>query len=71
LAQADVGVTMDVMIRHLVSNPCQDACGTVSTGRLHDGAEVLRCPGCESEWIEVPDTGSSGSPSGEQAAMQD
>ncbi|MDQ7992464.1 MAG: hypothetical protein AAGC63_14535 [Propionicimonas sp.] len=43
------------MIRQLVAHPCRDACGTVRTGRILDGAPVLRCPGCESEWVELPD----------------
>jgi len=30
------------MIRHLVSNPCVDACGTVNTGQLLDGA-IIYC----------------------------
>ena len=46
---------MERMIRPLVSNPCKDACGTVATGQLFDGALVYRCPGCESQWVEVPD----------------
>lgn len=45
---------MEPMIRHLVANPCQDACGTISTGQLFDGAPIYRCPGCDSEWVEIP-----------------
>ena len=43
------------MIRHLVTNPCRDACGTVATGEQIEGAPVFRCPGCESTWLDVPD----------------
>ncbi len=39
--------------RHLISNPCQDACGTIETDRRVEGAPVYRCPGCDSEWIEL------------------
>lgn len=39
--------------RYLVSNPCQDACGTVTTDRTDEGAPIYRCPGCDSEWIEL------------------
>ena len=39
--------------RHLVSNPCEDACGTLTTDARVDGAPVYRCPGCDSEWIEL------------------
>jgi len=52
---------MEPTIRRLVVNPCRDACGTVSTGRLFDGAPILRCPGCESEWVEIPN-GSTAAP---------
>lgn len=45
---------MEPMIRHLVANPCQDACGTLSTGQLLDGDPIYRCPGCDSEWVEIP-----------------
>ena len=45
---------MEPMIRHLVANPCQDVCGTVSTGQLFGGAPIYRCPGCASEWVEIP-----------------
>lgn len=47
------------MIRNLVANPCRDACGTVATGELLDGAPVFRCPGCDSTWVEVDDTPST------------
>ena len=46
--------TMDPMIRHLVANPCQDACGTLTTDRLLDGEPIYWCPGCDSEWVEIP-----------------
>lgn len=39
--------------RYLVSNPCEDACGTITTDRTLEGAPVYRCPGCDSEWIEL------------------
>lgn len=41
------------MAKFLVSNPCEDACGTIETDRRVDGAPVYRCPGCDSEWIEL------------------
>lgn len=41
------------MAEYLVTNPCQDACGTVETERRVKGAPVYRCPGCDSEWIEA------------------
>ena len=47
------GATMVGMIRHLVSNPCRDACGTIDTGERVDGAPILRCPGCDSTWVEL------------------
>ena len=40
------------MIRHLVTNPCQDACGTVDTGAQLDGCTIFRCPGCDSTWVD-------------------
>ena len=52
---------MGPMIRHLVSNPCLDACETVNTGQLVDGTPVDRCPGCDSQWVEMAD-GSSEAP---------
>ena len=39
--------------RFLVSYPCEDACGEVMTRRTVEGAPVYRCPGCDSEWIEL------------------
>lgn len=39
--------------RYLISNPCEDACGTLTTDRRVQGAPVYRCPGCDSEWIEL------------------
>ena len=41
------------MAKDLVSNPCQDACGTIETDRRVEGAPVYLCPGCDSEWIEL------------------
>lgn len=52
----------EVVIRHLVANPCQDACGTVNTGQLLDGAPIYRCPGCASEWVETPSGPPDGAP---------
>lgn len=39
--------------RYLTSHPCEDACGTIETDRRVEGAPVYRCPGCDSEWIEL------------------
>ncbi len=39
--------------RDLVSYPCEDACGTLTTDRTFEGAPVYRCPGCDTEWIEL------------------
>ena len=39
--------------RFLVSYPCEDACGEVMTKDTVEGAPVYRCPGCDSEWIEL------------------
>jgi hypothetical protein len=56
--------------RYLVSNPCEDGCGTLSTGRTVEGAPVYRCAGCDSEWIElherVADSGATPVPGSEQ-----
>lgn len=41
------------MMRQLITNPCQDACGEITTDRSVEGAPVYRCPGCDSEWIEL------------------
>lgn len=43
--------------RYLVSNPCQDACGTITTDRVVDGAPVYLCPGCDSQWLETSELG--------------
>ncbi len=48
--------TIVAMIRHLTTNPCRDACGTLETGERLDGAPVYRCPGCDSTWVELPQT---------------
>ena len=48
--------TMEPVTRRLENNPCQDACGTVSTGELLDGAPIYRCPGCGSERVDIPAT---------------
>ncbi len=39
--------------RFLVSHPCNDACCEVMTEHTVEGAPVYRCPGCDSEWIEL------------------
>ncbi len=39
--------------RFLVSYPCEDACCEVMTDGTVEGAPVYRCPGCDSEWIEL------------------
>ncbi len=39
--------------RFLISYPCEDGCGELRTGRTVEGAPVYRCPGCDSEWIEL------------------
>ena len=39
--------------RVLVTNPCQDACGTVHTDERVEGAPVYMCPGCDTRWIEL------------------
>lgn len=39
--------------RFLLSYPCEDACCEVMTDRIVEGAPVYRCPGCDSEWIEL------------------
>lgn len=41
-----------VVANYLVSNPCQDACGTIETNRDVRGAPIYLCPGCDSEWYE-------------------
>lgn len=50
--------------RYLISNPCEDSCGTLDTGRTLDGAPVYRCPGCDSEWIELDELVSATQPGG-------
>lgn len=39
--------------RFLVSRPCEDACCEIMTDQVVEGAPVYRCPGCDSEWIEL------------------
>ena len=39
--------------RWLESNPCEDACGTMVTDEVVEGAPVYACPGCDSRWIEL------------------
>jgi len=46
--------------RFLVSNPCEDACGTLDTDEVVEGAPVYVCPGCDSRWIELDERTSSG-----------
>lgn len=42
-----------VAARFLTTFPCQDACGVLATERRVEGAPVYRCPGCDTEWIEL------------------
>ena len=42
---------MGSLLRDLVTFPCQDACGELTTPARVEGAPVYRCPGCDSEWI--------------------
>lgn len=42
-----------MVTRDIVSRPCADACATITTDRRVEGAPVYRCPGCDSEWIEL------------------
>lgn len=42
-----------VAARFLMSYPCNDACCEVMTEHTVEGAPVYRCPGCDSEWIEL------------------
>lgn len=39
--------------RFLVSHPCQDACGVMTTDEVVEGAPVYSCPGCDTRWIEL------------------
>lgn len=39
--------------RFLHTFPCQDACGVLATEQVVEGAPVYRCPGCDTEWIEL------------------
>ena len=52
------------MMRQLITNPCQDACGEITTDRSVEGAPVYRCPGCDSEWVELDDLVSATQPGG-------
>ena len=52
------------MMRQLITNPCQDACGEITTDRSVEGAPVYRCPGCDSEWIELDELVSATQPGG-------
>jgi len=51
-------------MRHLVSLPCQDACGELSTGRTVEGAPVYLCPGCDSQWYDDSERTSPPEPEG-------
>ena len=42
-----------MVARFLVSFPCNDACCEIMTDDTVEGAPVYRCPGCDSEWIEL------------------
>ena len=55
--------------RDVVSNPCEDACGTLRTDRTVEGAPVYLCPGCDTEWIDLDER--SGPAVLHQAATQD
>jgi hypothetical protein len=52
--------------RDLVSYPCEDACGTLVTDRTFEDAPVYRCPGCDTEWIELSERTPTPDPAGEQ-----
>lgn len=54
--------------RYLVLNPCEDACGTLTTQRTVEGAPVYLCPGCDSEWIELHERTEPADPTPDQAA---
>lgn len=56
--------------RYLASFRCQDACGTITTERVVDGAPVYRCPGCDSEWLETSELGTIGDDSLTSEATQ-
>ena len=43
--------------RFLRTFPCQDACGVLLTDLTVEGAPVYRCPGCDTEWIELDELG--------------
>ena len=51
--------------RFLVSFPCQDACCEVMTDKVVEGAPVYRCPGCDSEWIELRERTTAASGAGQ------
>ena len=40
---------MGSLLRDLVTFPCQDACGELTTPARVEGAPVYRCPGCDRE----------------------
>lgn len=42
-----------VAARFLRTFPCQDGCGVLTTSERVEGAPVYRCPGCDTEWIEL------------------
>lgn len=54
--------------RDIIFNSCTDACRTVTTDRLVEGAPVYRCTGCDSEWIELDERTPEGIAAAERAA---
>ena len=59
------------MMRQLITNPCQDACGEITTDRSVEGAPVYRCPGCDSEWIELNERTAPAELEGDRASARD
>lgn len=53
--------------RFLSTWPCQDACGTLRTDELVEGAPVYRCPGCDTTWIELDERTELEQPAGPSA----
>lgn len=52
----------DMSARFLSLWPCQDACGTIKTDEVVEGAPVYRCPGCDTTWIELYERGTIAEP---------
>lgn len=55
--------------RFLVSHPCNDACCEVMTDQSVEGAPVYRCPGCDSEWIELAERTALGTAAGKPGSV--